>query len=212
MNKDKDDSASTDQAAMIHESRVVERGNATQARATVQLGAGDLRLTGGGANLLDADFSYNVPSWRPELACAISGGTATVTVRQPEGQSGRKERNARQRWDLRFADDLPLALRVQAGAVTGALLMGDLTLTELQIETGAGTLTLDLAGVRQPFDVAIKGGVVNATIALPAALGVRVAVKAPIATVNAPGLRRVGGAYTNTAYEPRTAAVSPRSR
>lgn len=198
----------TTQSEMIHESRIVERGDATQVRATVQLGAGDLRITGGAASLLEADFSYNVPSWRPELDYAVNAGAGNLTIRQPGEQGKHNERNARQRWDLRFADSVPLALRVQAGAVTGTLTVGDLTLTELQIETGAGTLTLDLAGARQPFAVQIKGGVVNATIALPAALGARIAVKAPIATVNAPGLQRAGGAYTNAAYEPHTPALT----
>jgi hypothetical protein len=199
---------STDHTGMIHESRTVERGEATQVRATVQLGAGDLRIAGGATSLLDADFSYNVPAWRPEIDYTVNAEAGTLMVRQPKDKGGHNKRNARQRWDLRFADDVPLALRVQAGAVTGTLTVGDLTLTELQIETGAGTLTLDLAGVRQPFAVQIKGGVVNATIQLPAALGTKVAVKAPIATVNAPGLRRVGGAYINAAYEPNAPAVA----
>ena len=193
---------------LIEESRTVERDAATHIQATVQFGAGDLRITGGATSLLKADFAYNVPAWRPELDYAVSAATGILTVRQPQEQGKHNERNARQRWDLRFADDVPLALRVQAGAVTGTLTVGDLILTELQIETGAGTLTLDLTGVRQPFAVQIKGGVVNATIALPAALGAKVALEAPIATVNAPGLRRVGGAYTNAAYEPNAPAVA----
>lgn len=195
-------------AEMIRESRTVERGDATQVHATVQFGAGDLRINGGATRLLEADFSYNVPAWQPELDYAVSAETGILTVRQPTEQGKQNERNARQRWDLRFADGVPLALRVNAGAVTGMLTVGDLTLTELQIETGAGTLTLDLAGVRQPFAVQIKGGVVNATIVLPAALGAKVAVKAPIATVNAPDVRRVGSAYTNAVYEPNTPVVA----
>jgi hypothetical protein len=206
MIKQKNDT--TEETEMIHESRTVERDAATQVQATVQLGAGDLRISGGATNLLEADFAYNIPAWRPELDYTVSTGTGSLTVRQPEGQGKHHGRNARQRWELRFADDLPLALRVQAGAVTGTLTVGDLTLTELQIETGAGTLTLDLTGVRQPFSVQIKGGVVNATIVLPAALGAKATMKAPVATVNAPGLRRVGGAYTNAAYDPNAPAVT----
>ncbi len=201
-------SITTDQSEMIHESRTVERGDATQVQTTVQLGAGDLRITGGATNLLKADFSYNVPSWRPKIDYAVNAGAGTLTIRQPTDKGVHNERNARQRWDLHFADDLPLALWVQAGAVTGTLIVGDLSLAELLIETGAGTLTLDLADVRQPFAVQIKDGVVNATIALPSALSARVAVNAPIATINAPGLRRAGNAYTNAAYEPNTPTVA----
>jgi len=208
MTKRTDAGNTTDQTEMLHESRTVERGDATQVQATVQSGAGHLRITGGATSLLEADSSYNLPAWRPEIDYAVSADIGTLMIRQPESQRESNERNARQRWDLRFADSVPLALRVQAGAVTGTLTVGDLTLTELQIETGAGTLTLDLAGVRQPSAVQIKGGVVNATIQLPAAVGAKVAVKAPIATINAPGLRRIGGAYTNAAYEPNTPAVA----
>lgn len=195
------------QPTMISESRTVERAGAASVRAELQLGAGELTIVGGAASLLEAAFSYNVPGWRPELDYAVRDGQGRLTVRQPEGQDKGTTRNARQHWDLRFADALPLDLRVQVGALTALLTVGGLALEALAIETGAGNLTLDLAGARGPLAVTIKGGVINATIRLPTATGAQVAVRAPVATVDAPGLRRAGHTYSNDAYATADGAV-----
>jgi hypothetical protein len=185
-------------ATMIEESRTVERAGATAVRAMIQLGAGELLIGPGAADLLEADFSYNVPTWRPELTYTVRDGAGDLTIRQPRGDEGRV-RNARQRWALRFAAGVPLALQIQVGAATGALIVGDLALTTLTIETGAGNLTLDLSDARGPLAVTLKGGVINAAIGLPRTIPAGVTVGAPLATIDAPALRRNGRAYRNEA-------------
>lgn len=195
------------QPTMIDEARTAERAGAESVRAEIRMGAGELTIAGGAARLLEAAFSYNVPDWRPELDYAVRDGQGLLTVRQPEGQGKGATRNARQHWGLRFADGVPLDLRVQVGAVTALLTVGDLALDALAIETGAGNLTLDLAGARGPLAVTIKGGVINATIRLPTATGAQVAVRAPVATIDAPGLRRAGHTYSNDAHTTADEAV-----
>lgn len=188
----------TTTATMIEESRAVGRDGATAVRATIQLGAGELLIGPGATALLEADFSYNVPAWRPELAYTVRDGQGDLTIRQPRGDGGRVS-NARQRWALRFAAGVPLDLHIQVGAATGTIVVGTLALTALTIETGAGNLTLDLSDARGPLAVALTGGVINAAIGLPETIPAAVSIGTPLATIDAPALRRSGRAYHNGA-------------
>lgn len=195
------------------ESRSVELGDATSARVGLKLGVGELRVAGGAAALLDAEFRYNVEEWRPEVEYAVRDGRGELTVRQPSG-TGRQTSNARYEWDLRLNDDVPLDLRVNAGVGKSELMLGSLSLTGLAIETGVGSATIDLTGDRsRDLEATIKGGVGKTTVKLPGAVGVRVEAKGGIGRINARGLRQVegaqrgpfpfigsSGAYVNDAY------------
>ena len=191
---------------MIEESRAVGRDGAATVRAAIELGAGELPIGPGATGLLEADFRYNVPAWRPELTYAVRDGQGDLTIRQPRGDEGRV-RNARQRWALRFAPGVPLDLQIQVGAATGILVVGDLDLRALTIETGAGNLTLDLSDARGPLAVALKGGVINAAIGLPEPAPAEVTVAAPLATIDAPALHRSGRTYRNAANGAAEAGV-----
>src|SRR4030042_1702609 len=52
--------------AMRNESKSVELGNAQSVNVEVNLGAGDLQLSGGAEKLLEAEFNYNVAKIKPE--------------------------------------------------------------------------------------------------------------------------------------------------
>ncbi len=188
------------------EIRTIEREGAARLRATVTLGAGELRIAGGATGALHGEFATNVPAWRPEIGYTVEGEVGHLTIRQPETAPRPKVRDARQRWSLAFPDAVPLDLQVTAGATTATLILGALALERLAIEIGAGTLTIDLTAARAALDAAIQGGVINAEIRLPADYGARVAVDAPIATVRAEGLAHARNAYTNAHY---AAAESP---
>lgn len=49
--------------ALRTESQSVELGDARSVRVEIELGAGDLQLTGGADKLLEADFTCNVNHW-----------------------------------------------------------------------------------------------------------------------------------------------------
>jgi len=50
-----------------------------------QHGAGNLIIGGGARKLLNADFTYNVASWEPEVRYSSTGTQGELTIRQPEG-------------------------------------------------------------------------------------------------------------------------------
>jgi len=52
-------------------------------RETRSVEAGELRMHGGAGKLLEADFDYSVPEWRPEVRYNRSLLRGYLTVRQP---------------------------------------------------------------------------------------------------------------------------------
>jgi N-terminal domain of toast_rack, DUF2154 len=182
------------------ESQSVDLENAQSARAELRMGAGELNLTGGADALMEADFTYNVADWKPEVNYDISGDTGTLIVEQGEGE-GVPGGDARNEWDLRFNDDVPLDLSVQMGAGESDLDLDSLTLTGLDLQMGAGETTVDLTGdYEQDLAANIEGGVGEATVQLPSEVGVRVDAEGGLGEINAEGLQREGDSYVNDAY------------
>jgi hypothetical protein len=182
------------------ESQSVDLENAQSASAELRIGAGELNLTGGADALMEADFTYNVADWKPEVNYDISGDTGELTVQQGQGE-GVPGGAARNEWDLRFNDDVPLGLSVQMGAGESDLDLDSLTLTALDLAMGAGETTVDLTGdYEQDLAANIEGGVGEATVRLPSEVGVRVDAEGGLGEINAEGLQREGDSYVNDAY------------
>jgi hypothetical protein len=205
------------------ESETVELGDAKSARVEIDMGAGELDVAGGAAELLEADFTYNVAELKPEVD--YSGGT--LSVRTPDVETGIASlldiTDYRYHWDLRLNDDVPMDLQVNVGAGRTDLKLGSLSLsrldvgggageilvdlsgsaslTRLDIAGGAGALTVDLTGAWQnDLEASIGGGVGKRILILPRDTGVRVEVEVGVGGVDAAGLTKEGEYYINDAY------------
>ncbi len=186
---------------MQHESQAVDLENAHSVRAQLMMGAGELKVSGAADALMEADFSFNVADWKPEVSYDVSGEKGELTVEQGNGEGVRLGGDARNEWDLRFNDDVPIDLVVKMGAGESDLDLDSLTLTGLDLEMGAGETMVNLSGdYGQNLDASIEGGVGEATILLPNEVGVRVRAKGGLSKINAEGLQREGEAYVNDAY------------
>lgn len=189
------------------ESRTVELGSAESVRANIEMGAGILEVAGGASALLEADFIYDLEEWKPTVDYGVTGteGALQVKFHQPVMPKLRQifegEISARYQWNLRLNDDVPVDLKVLLGAGSADLKLGSLTLTGLDIQTGAGDITVDLSGDwTRDLDATIKGGVGRMTIKLPREIGVRVQVRRAIVEVSTYGLKRDGSLLMNEAY------------
>lgn len=183
----------------MRETRSVEAGEVESVRAQVEMGAGELRIDGGAGKLLEADFDYNVPEWRPEVRYNRSLSRGYLTVRQPSSVFRIGQR--RYQWDLRFNNKTPLDLRVNLGAGQSDLHLAGLALDGLEIHMGVGTLRLDLDGAwRKDFHARIHGGIGTAEVRLPREVGVRVSAHGGLGGIHTRNLRRSGGYYVNDAY------------
>jgi len=184
------------------ETQSVELGDAESVRVEIEMGAGDLEVTGGAEKLLEADFTYNVARLKPQVD--YSDGTLVVQhpdangLRLPDLQDLTGFRNE---WSLRLNNDVPMDLSVDMGAGISDLQLADLSLTSLDVSLGAGNSTIDLSGGwASDLDATIDAGAGDITVRLPSEIGVRVEVEAGLGTIDAPGLKQDGDIYTNSAY------------
>jgi N-terminal domain of toast_rack, DUF2154 len=179
------------------ESQAVDPENAQSVVAELRMGADELKATGGADALIEADFAYNVADWQPE----VSGETDELSVEQGSGEDAPFGGDARNEWDLRFNDDVPLDLSVEMGAGESDLDLDSLALTGLNLAMGAGVTTVDLTGdYEQNLAANIEGGLGEAAVLLPSEVGVRVNAQGGLGQINAEGLRSEGEAYVNDAY------------
>jgi len=210
--------------ALQTESTTVELGAAEQVSAEITMGAGRLEIGGGSDALLEAQFTYNVQGWKPEVSYEVSDGSGRLIVDQPDTREGLSFDldKIRYEWDLALNEDVPMDLAVTVGAGDSRLELGGLALNRLGFESGAGDVEIDLRGStahdltvrmgagdvsvdlsgnwQQDLSADIKGGLGRATVILPSATGVRVQVQGGLGQVNAAGLSRNGDVYTNDAY------------
>lgn len=203
------------------ETRSIERDDVGSVRAEIVMGAGELDVRGGAADLLQADFTYNVSELKPEVK--YSAGTLSVLTPEVEGNASFWDMDDyRNEWDLGFHDDVPMEMKIVMGAGQADLKLGDLSLTRLDVDTGAGEVTLDLHGSstltrieiktgvgkvtvdltgdwQTDLDANIQGGVGELNLLLPRDACVRIGVEGGISNTNTTGLTRDGDDYVNDA-------------
>jgi hypothetical protein len=182
------------------ESKTVQLGAAKAVRVNLKMGAGELKVAGGASGLLNADFTYNVPRWKPEVQYDVTGDTGQLTVQQPPGSGGHGGRT-RYEWDLRFNNHVPMEMTIDLGAGSTNLDLAGLTLGKLKVNIGAGETTINLDGKwKNDLAASIHGGVGQATLKLPRDTGVRVVAHGGLGAINAAGFSKDGDAYVNDAY------------
>ncbi|HUI78888.1 MAG TPA: toast rack family protein [Bryobacteraceae bacterium] len=183
-----------------HETQSIDRDDAERVRVDLEMGAGNLRIGSNTGKLLRADFTYNVPSWRPEIRYSSAAGHGNLSIRQPES-SRTNLGHTEYEWDLDLNREVPLELRLHFGAGEARLNLGDLSLRDVDVEMGVGKLDLDLrGGPQKSYDVRIRGGVGEATVRLPSNVGVSADVQGGLGEIHATGFRREGNRYFNDAY------------
>ena len=208
---------------MQFDSKVIELEDAESVRVDVRMGAGELKIDNGADALMEADFTYNVDTWTPEVSYTVENQKGRLTIRQPQSSQVTLDGQFVYEWDLRFARDIPLEMRVECGAGDYNLDLARLMLTSLDVKVGAGNVQVDLTGNpdlddveidlgagrvemdldgqwEQDVSVDIQGGVGSISLNLPKDAGVRVQITKGIGNVNTSGLNRDGNTYTNDAY------------
>jgi hypothetical protein len=184
-----------------HDSRSIERDASERVRVDLSMGAGNLTIGGGAQKLLNADFTYNVPSWRPEVRYTSTSTHGDLTIRQP-GQGHAQIGHMKYDWDLALNNDVPMDLNLHFGAGEAHLELGSLALRSVDVGMGVGKLEMDLRGnPKHNYDVRIRGGIGEATVRLPAGVGVYAEGAGGIGEIKTQGLRREGEHWINDAYE-----------
>jgi hypothetical protein len=180
------------------ETRSVELDNSEEVRVDLKMGAGELRVRGGSAKLMEGRFTYNRLRLRPEVSYNAGGFRGHLQVEEPSHVGSATSRYI---WDLEFNDQKPIDLDVKCGAGESRLDLGELTLRRVNVEMGVGQLNLDLRGMpKSDYSVYVRGGVGQATVYLPDGVGIEADVEGGIGGIHAPGLEKREGRYVNNSY------------
>lgn len=179
-----------------HEFQAIERDKSDRLHATLHMGAGKLRVSGGTDKLARADFAYSVPAWKP----VIDYHTGSLTISQPENSGHAHFDHSTYEWDLRLTREVPVDLIVHFGAGEARLDLGTLDLRRVEVHMGVGELDLDLRGnPKHSYDVEVHGGVGEATVRVPNTAAVEADAAGGIGEIRASGFHRDGNRYYNDA-------------
>lgn len=105
-------------------------------------------------------------------------------------------------WDLRLNRDIPLSIKVDSGASSSVLDLGDLKVTDLDIDTGASSTEVNLPAAAGSTHVEIDTGASSLKVMVPSGVAASIRVKTGISTVNiAPRFTKLdGGLYQSADY------------
>lgn len=189
--------------AAITETQSVQSLGAQSAEATIKLGVGRLAIAGGSNDLMTGTFTYNVPTWKPEITYELDGDHGLLNVTQPgtDGLNVPNSPKVKYEWELQFSNWMPLALVADLGVGAGDLNLRGLNLTDLRVTTGVGSSTIDLGGSwNQSFNVRIQRGVGKTTLIVPTQVGVQIRSRTGLGNVLVYGLVQDGDVYHNSQY------------
>lgn len=113
----------------------------------LNLGAGNLKLTGGADGLATGTIDTNIAEWKP----TIERTDSRLTIRQGEnnGLSGFPDKDVVNKWDLQLGNDVPIELTINAGAYDGQMELGGMSLERLTVRDGASSVNLSFDAPNQ---------------------------------------------------------------
>jgi hypothetical protein len=185
-----------------NESSVASIGGAKTANVQVVMGLGELFLEGGARDLMDANFIYNIASWKPQVSYTMANDAGSLAIKQPAGGGASLSGDVKYQWVIRLSDDIPMNLSAILGTGDASLSLGGMTLTGLDVKAGASNVTLNLSGPwKRDLNASVASGVGDLTIILPRGTGAIVDVRQGIGSIEAAsGLASRDDTYTNEAY------------
>lgn len=183
------------------EEHSVDLGGAESVVVDIDMGIGKLAVRSGAADLMDAEFSYNVAEWRPEVKYEVRNGKGWLSITQPDAEGKSAPNGARNEWELSFSDDVELEINIDMGVGEAKMDLGDLMLTDLTVDHGVGDLGIDLDGKGiGDLYADIDGGIGKIALTVPADIGVRVDADTGIGAFRTHGFTKRSGALVNDAY------------
>jgi hypothetical protein len=179
-----------------HDRREVPLDAAELTRVRLRMTSGELDVRGGAATLLEGDFAYNVPEWKPSISHSNNGSISDLEVSQGDGRT--MFGDTENRWRLAVNDARPIELNARLGAGEARLTLGTLHLKRVELHMGAGEANVDLRGrPSESYRVEIHGGVGSATVRVPAAVGISATASGGIGSIDISGLEQRGDRWVN---------------
>lgn len=105
---------------------------------SLEMGSGELDITGGASKLVEGSVRYNVEKWQPTID--RSGSQLSITQGK-DSNIDIPDNNVINEWSLRLGNT-PIDLQVQAGAYKGTLDLSGVPITNLRVSDGASQATV----------------------------------------------------------------------
>ena len=183
----------------ITEHKSIDMDRSESTRLDLKIGAGELKLAGGAAKKMEAEFAYS-EALKPTVESRTSGATSEIMVSQAEG--GFSFGNNTSRWDVRLNDTMPVEVVAKLGAGQAEMTLGSLNLRGVNMDIGVGQVNVDLRGApKKSYEVRINGGVGEAKVFLPRTVGITANAKGGIGDINVEGLEKRGDRWINPGHE-----------
>lgn len=171
-------------------------GTAKSANVELRMGSGELRVSSGTQKMMEGTFAYNVADWKPVVDYRVSGTTGSLNIAQPN--AGGSFGNTVNKWDVRLNGEVALDVTANLGAGEAHLELGELNLSRVEMNIGAGEVTMDLRGEpKRDYDVEIRGGVGQTVVYLPKDAGVSAKAAKGIGEISTEGLQNRDGVWVN---------------
>ena len=183
-----------------HETRTIPLDKSDLVRVNVRMGVGELKFDSGSAQLMEGDFAYNTPSWKPQIDYRSSGSRGELSISQRSGLD--TVSHGESRWSVKLNEQVALDVDARLGVGEAEMNLGKTNLRSLEVRMGVGELRLDLRGApKRSFDVRIHGGVGEAKVRLPKSVGILATAKGGIGDIHMEGLQRKGAYWVNPGHE-----------
>jgi hypothetical protein len=157
------------------ETSTIDAQGVRDARVRLNMGVGELHVSGGAPKLMDGTFDYRPAEWKPRVQYAVEGSTGVLTIDQPAVEHTPAFGDTRNTWDVKLNDQLPIDLDVELGVGESELRLGSLSLRNLAVRGGAGETTIDLTGKPSRDLIAnVESGVGELRLRVPRDAGVRI--------------------------------------
>ena len=184
----------------VHDTQAIDLDRSESTRLDLKIGAGELKVSGGAAKKMEAEFEYS-QSLKPTVEHRTSGSTSEITVAQT-GSGGFSFGGNKSRWDLRLNDEVPMDVAAKLGAGQADMQLGSLNLRSLNVDIGVGEVNVDLRGTpKKSYNVHINGGVGEARVYLPRGAGISASAAGGIGEVRVEGLEKRGDRWINPGHE-----------
>lgn len=116
-------------------------GQTTNVR--LEMGAGELEITGGAAQLIGGSIRYNVEEWQPSITRSATG---IEIIQGGEGSLNLPDKDVVNDWRIQLGNS-PINLEVEAGAYEGTLDLSGVPITGLRVSDGASKGTVKFASL-----------------------------------------------------------------
>ena len=191
---------STPAGPAVTDHQAIELDKAEIVKTRFQMGVGELLVRGGSAKLLEGDFTYSIPSWKPTVRYSSTGFRGNLDVEQPNSVKGVGTSIREYKWDVKLNDAVAQDFEVNLGVGTAHMDLSTVNIRSIEVKMGVGELELNLRGKpKKDYGVTIHGGVGEARLLLPKDVAVEATVNGGLGGVEADGLTKEGSRYTNEA-------------